>query len=114
MSTPYLFGDFLGRDDVAERLRHLAPVLVHHEAMRQHRLERRHAARADRFQQRGLEPAAMLVGAFQIEVGRPGQAARLQHEGVGRAGLEPDIDDVHHLLVVVRVAIGAEEARRRR
>ncbi len=86
--------DLLRRDDVAERLRHLAALLVEHEAVRQHRLERRPAARADGFQQRGMEPAAMLVRAFEIEIGRPGQAARLQHEGVGRAAFEPDIDDV--------------------
>ena len=82
-----LVRDLLRRGDVAEGLRHLASLLVHHEAIGQHRLERRHAARADRFQQRRLEPAAMLVGAFQIQIGRPGQAARLQHEGVRRAGL---------------------------
>ena len=48
-------------------------------------------------------------------IGRPGQvrAALLQHEGVGRAGLEPDLDDVRHLLVVVGVVVVAEEARRR-
>jgi hypothetical protein len=39
------------------------------------------------------------------------RSARLQHEGVGRAGIEPHLDDVHHLLVVVRVAVVAEEAR---
>ncbi len=61
-----------------------------------------------------MEPAAMLVGAFEVQVGRPGQAARLQHEGVGRAALEPHVDDVHHLLVVCGIAAVAEEARRRR
>ena len=71
-------------------------------------------ARADRLQQRRLEPAAMLVGPFQIQVRRPRQPALLQHEGMGRAGLEPDIDDVHDLLVVVRIAVRPEEARRRR
>ena len=68
-----LVRDFLRGHHVAERFRHFAALLVHHEAVRQHRLERRPAACADRFQQRGLEPAAMLVRAFQIEIGRPGQ-----------------------------------------
>ncbi len=44
----------------------LRPVLVEHEAVRQHRVERRDAARAAAFQQRRMEPAAVLVGAFQI------------------------------------------------
>ena len=102
--------DLLRRGDVAERLGHLAALLVHHEAMRQHRLERRPPARAHGFQQRGMEPAAMLVGAFQVQVGRPGQAARLQHEGVGGAAFEPHVHDVHHLLIGGGVAAGAEEA----
>ena len=59
----------LRRDRVAERLRHLAPVLVEHEAVRQHHVERRDAARAAAFQQRGMKPAAMLVRAFQIHHG---------------------------------------------
>ncbi len=57
----------LRRHHIAERLRHLAPVLVDDEAVRDHRLVGRAAARAASFQQRGLEPAAMLVGAFEIE-----------------------------------------------
>ena len=75
MSAPYLSHHLLRRGDVAERLRHLPALLVQDEAVRQHRLERGDAAGADRFQQRRLEPAAMLVRAFQIEVRRAGQVA---------------------------------------
>ena len=57
---------FLRRRDIAERLRHFAAVLVEHEAVGQHDVERRATARAAAFQQRRLKPAAMLVGAFQI------------------------------------------------
>ena len=66
MSAPDLFDHVLRRGDVAERLRHFAPVLVEHEAVGEHDVERRAAARAAAFQQRGLKPAAMLVGAFEI------------------------------------------------
>jgi hypothetical protein len=66
-----LLDDLLRRHDVAERLRHLSPVLGHDEAVRQHRIVRRAAARAAAFEERGMEPAAMLIGAFQIEIGRP-------------------------------------------
>ncbi|MBV9538581.1 MAG: isoleucine--tRNA ligase, partial [Acidisphaera sp.] len=68
----------------------------------------------DGFEQGVLEPAAMLVRPLQVEGGRPGQAARLQHEGVGRAALEPHIDDVGDLFVGVGIAAVTQKARRRR
>ena len=41
----------------------------------------------------------MLVGAFEIERGRPFEiGALLEHEGVGRAGIEPDVENVVDLL----------------
>ena len=105
-----LADDVLRRHDIAERLRHLAPVLVDDEAMGEHRVERRAAARAAAFQQRGLEPAAMLVGAFEIERGRPFQiGALLQHEGMGRAGVEPDVENVVDLLPIGGVVDEAVE-----
>ena len=61
----------LRRGDVAQRLRHLAALLVEREAVRQHAVVGRAAARAAALEQRGMEPAAMLVGALEIEVGRP-------------------------------------------
>ena len=51
-------------DGVADRLRHLAAVLVEREAVGQHDVERRAAAGAAAFQQRRLEPAAMLVASL--------------------------------------------------
>ena len=56
----------------------------------------------------------LLVRTLQIEVGRPGQAARFEGEGVRRAAFEPDIDDVAHLLVGAGVVFVAEEAGGRR
>ena len=66
--------------------------------------------------QRGLEPAAMLVGAFEIEIGGPFQVfALFQHEGVRGAGVEPHIENVAHLLPLGRVIDKAvQEARRQR
>ena len=52
----------------------------------------------------------MLVRAFDIEVGADALAvARLDHVGVGRAGIEPDVEDVHLRLVIVeRVAVAEQ------
>ena len=116
----------LRRDRIAERLRHLAAVLVEHEAVRQHHVERRVAARAAAFQQRRLEPAAMLVGAFEIhhevvalrlalDAGKLREVLRVfQHEGMGGAGIEPDVENVVDLLPAFVRARCRGSARRRR
>ena len=58
--------------DVAERLRHLVAGLGEQEAVREHARRRaRGRACAQDSKQRGMEPAAMLVGAFEVERGRP-------------------------------------------
>ena len=61
----------------------------------------------------------MLVGAFEIKIGaillRPGRLDGLFHrEDMRRAGIEPDVENVLHLLVIVGDCGIAEEARRRR
>ena len=56
----------LGRDRVAERLRHLLPALVEDEAVGQHDVEGRAVAGAAGLDQRGVEPAAVLVRAFEV------------------------------------------------
>src|SRR5215211_3013382 len=59
------------------------------------------ATGAAAFEQGRMEPAAMLVGAFEINVGRPMKiAALLENEGMGAAGFEPDIENVVDLLPV--------------
>jgi hypothetical protein len=46
-----------------------------------------------------MEPAAVLVGAFEIEAGGPDAVGPVaQGEGMGRAGIEPDVEDVGDLL----------------
>ncbi len=117
-----LLDDVLRRGDVAERLRHFAPVLVEHEAVGEHDVERRAAAGAAAFEQRGLKPAAMLVGAFEIhhrfvaavglalDVGERRKVPRVfEHESMRRAGIEPDVENVVDLLPAV-IAELAEEA----
>ena len=53
----------------------------------------------------------MLVGAFEIERGRPFQVRPLfEHEGMRRAGIEPDVEDVVDLLPLGRIVGVAEEA----
>ena len=78
--------------------------------MGQDRLVGRAATRAAGLQEGGLEPAPRLVGALQIEVGRPAAVvAAFQREGVGRAAVEPDVQDVLDLLVVLGVPVRAQE-----
>ncbi len=91
-----LLDDVLRLDRVAERLRHLAAVFRHDEAVRQHLAERCAAARAQPDEQRALEPAAVLVAAFEVDVRRPGQlGSHRQHRLMARPRIEPDVEDVH-------------------
>ena len=60
-----------------------------------------------------MEPAAMLVRALEIQRRRPMQiVAVLQYEAVRRTGIEPDVEDIGHLLVRVGVAAFAQETGR--
>ncbi len=99
-------------DGIAQALGHLAPVARHGEAMGQDLVEGRAAARRAAFQQARLEPAAMLVAAFQIEVGGPlhvRPASRFEDEGMGAARIEPDVENVGDHLVIVGTVRGTEE-----
>jgi len=120
-----LFHHVLRRHHIAERLRHLAAVLVENEAVGEHRVVRRDPARAARFQQRGVEPAAMLVGAFEIHhrvgaavllAANAGEAGEVlgvfEHEGVGRARIEPDVENVVDFFPIL-VRVRAEKTRAR-
>ena len=81
----------------------------------------RAAARAAALQQRRMEPAAMLVGAFEIHhlIGTAIDLARhlqivplLEREGVRAAGIEPHVENVVDLVEILDlVAAGSEEAR---
>ena len=114
--------DVLREGLVAERLRHFAAALIEREAVGQHDVKRRATARAAAFQKRGLKPAAMLVRAFEIHdrvfaaVDRPPDAGQsrkvlgvLEDEGVRRARIEPDFDQVVDLVISRGVVLRPEE-----
>ena len=81
------------------------------------------AARAAGFQQRGLKPAAVLIGAFEIHhrirsavllCASPARSARVfEVEGVGRAGIEPHVENVVDLAPLAGIMIGQQKTRRR-
>ena len=95
-------------DHVAERLGHLAARLVNDKPVGDHLPVRRRAPRAETDQQRALEPAAVLVGAFEVQRQRPAQLRVVElHAFVARSGIEPDIEDV---LLPLEVAAAARRA----
>ena len=99
-------------DRVAEALGHFHALGIHREAVGQHRVIGRPAAGAAGFEQRRLEPAAVLVRAFEIEVGGPallGPFAAFEREDMGAAAVEPDVEDVADALIIGGVAVGAEQ-----
>ncbi|MCY1500632.1 hypothetical protein D9M68_346800 [compost metagenome] len=53
----------------------------------------------------------MLVRTFEIDVGRPLQVRTVfERKGVGRTGIEPDVEDVHDLVPLFVVVVVSEEA----
>ena len=106
-----ILGDVVGRGDIAQRLGHFVALLIEHEAVGENGVIGRAATGADPDQQRGMEPATVLVRAFEIQVGRPLQLRALfQHKAMGSAAVEPDLDHVAALLKIVRVVVIPEEA----
>jgi hypothetical protein len=89
-----LLDHLVRRDDVAERLRHLLGVLVEDEPVRQHLAVRRLAGGRDRGDQRTSNQPAMLIHRFDVEIGRPPEAAFVQHRVVRAPGVEPHVENV--------------------
>ncbi len=75
MSAPYSSVTFCGAITLPSDLLILRPCSSSVKPCVSTALNGARPRRADGLQQRGLEPAAMLVRALQIQVGRPGQAA---------------------------------------
>ena len=74
---------------------HLLALLVHDPAVAQNGLVRCAALGSHAGQQAGLEPAAELVAALHIHVGREVQLRTLLQNGsMGGTGIEPDIHDI--------------------
>ncbi len=98
--------DLLRSDHVAQRLGLLATLLVHGEAVGQQFLVGGMAVDGATGQQRGVEPATVLVRAFQVEIGRRTLLVRqfgmgaAQHVPVGGTRVEPDVEGVAALVVL--------------
>src|SRR3989449_6789914 len=100
-------------DDVAEGLRHLSSVAVDEEPVRDDALIGWRAARADRLEERGLEPPAVLVRALDVHLRRPPELGpRLEDGRVAAPRVEPDVEDVGLLREPVAAALGAARAWR--
>src|SRR3546814_2071365 len=91
-------------DRVAERLRHFEALGIHGEAMREDGLIRRLSARAAAFEQRRLEPAAMLVAAFEIEVGAVRAAVVADERGPAPAFEHRSEEHTSELQSLVRIS----------
>src|SRR5581483_7572399 len=82
-------------DHIAQRFRHRPPLGIESPAVRGAGAVRRAAVNTHSNQQRAMEPAAVLVASFQIEIGRPWQiGAAPEHGEVAGAGIEPHIENV--------------------
>ena len=98
-----LVADLLGRNHIALALAHLAALAVHGEAVREQALVGRVVVHGAGGEQRAVEPAAMLVVAFQVQVGRPGGLGGMavaQHVVMRGAGVKPHVQNVGALGVV--------------
>ena len=95
ISAPCFLDDLFGLDGIAERLVHGLAFAIEHPAVEGARAIGRATLEARADQQRTVEPAAVLIAAFEIHVGRPGQAeALVEHGEMARAGIEPDVENV--------------------
>ncbi len=61
--------------------------------MRQHGFVGRALIRDDSCQQRAMEPSSVLIGPFEIQIGRP-PAARFEHRVEAHPRFKPDIEDI--------------------
>ena len=90
-----LLDEPLGLHGVAHRLGHLLAVGVDHETVGEHRAVGGLAPGGGGDEQARLEPAPVLVGALEVEVGGVAQRRPLlAHRGEGAAGVEPHVEDV--------------------
>ena len=88
-------GDLRWVDTVAQRFVHCFALCVHYPAVGANCLVRSNALPCNRGQQRGLEPAAVLVSALQVQVSRPSQVWSFhQHCCVAGTGVKPNVHDV--------------------
>ncbi len=77
-------------------LGYLVPFLVDNEAVSEHPLVGSSVKCDHSCPQRGLKPAAVLIAALRIKIGRPRRAAlaALEHRSVAGTGIEPHVERV--------------------
>ncbi len=59
-----------------------------------------------------MEPAAILIAAFDVEIGGPGQSfVSFEHGQMARSGIEPDVENVGLFAEARAAAFGARRLR---
>ena len=102
-----------GVNAVAERLVHRLALAVNRPAVGETFLiGSAHAQRADRDEQGGLEPAAILIAAFHVHIGRPEALIALHRRVMSGAGVEPAVKRIRLLGEVLSAAVRADKALR--
>lgn len=85
---------------IAQTLGHFPRILVEDKAVCDERLVGREAADGERGEERGLEPTAVLVCAFEVEVCLAGE------HGPARSAVEPDVHGLGAAAVLARESGG--------
>src|SRR5712692_9731594 len=99
-------------DADALRFRHGAALFIESPSIGGALAVRRFALQSDADQQRAMEPAAILIAAFQIHIGGPRQAVfRRQNGEMAGSGVEPDIENVSLFAKFLVAAARALDAR---
>ena len=107
-----LLEDILRSNTIAQRLGHLLALLINNHTVGDNRLVRSLALRSNRSQHRGLEPAAILVIAFQIYVNRGLLTfAVLDNSTPGGTGIKPYIHGVGFLVELAAAALTLDACR---
>ncbi len=93
-------------DSVAERLRHGAALFVERPSAGCDHAIGSAAFVADGAEQGRMEPSAVLVAAFEIQIGGPGQVRLVTKDsGVARSRLEPHVENVGFLFKLRAAAV---------
>ena len=82
-------------NDIAEGFAHLSPLLVESEPMGEHALVGGMAMDGHGGEQRALEPAAVLIGSFEVKIGGVAERVSLaRHGSPAGSGVEPHVHGV--------------------
>ena len=105
-----LLDDVQRADGVAQGFRLLSPLLVYEEAMSQYCPIRSAAADGNSLAKGRIEPTAMLIRSFKIEISRPAELRPalliLQNREMRRTGIEPHVHGIGFLAEMAATALG--------